>query len=506
MIAYQSGRPELAIPLIQKAIRVAPRAPYFLNLGAALKLMGRIDEAIEAFSGAAAMDPNFAQAHNNLGSALKDRGEMEGAIACFNRALSIRPDYVSADSNRVYDLLYHPDYNAADILRETRLWNDRHAAGLKPKGADIPSPAPTRNSRLRVGYVSPHFHHHVVSLFTMPLLSHHDREEVEVYCYSYGRKSDAVTDRLKSHADHWRDIASMNDAQAADLIRRDNIDILIDLTLHMAGNRLLIFAHKPAPIQITWLGYPGTTGLATMDYRLTDPHLDPPGQNGDPYAEKSVCLPDTFWCIDLSALDGHGPPDPGPLPAKTNGHVTFGCLNNFCKINDGVLAIWSGALRATPRSRLRVMAPRGEARRRLLATLASHGVEAQRVDFVDQQAREPYFLEYRKIDICLDTLPYNGHTTSLDSYWMGVPVVSRVGRTVVGRAGWSQLSNLGLTELAAFDDARFTSIATELAGDLPRLSHLRSTLRERMASSPLTDAARFARGMEAIYRRLSPAS
>jgi predicted O-linked N-acetylglucosamine transferase (SPINDLY family) len=267
-----------------------------------------------------------------------------------------------------------------------------------------------------------------------------------------------------------------------------------------------LFARKPAPVQIAYLAYPGTTGMTAMDYRLTDPYLDPPGTHDELYSERSIRLPDTFWCFDPAALELNLPaadlPEPGDLPAQRNGHVTFGCLNSFCKINAGVLHLWTRVLRAVPISRLLLLAPVGSARRWALDELTRAGLNPDRVEFVAQQPRRNYLDEYRRIDIGLDTLPYNGHTTSLDSFWMGVPVVTRIGPTVMGRAGLSLLSNLHLTELAGRDDDQFVQIAIDLAHDLPRLTELRRNLRLRMMASPLTDAKRFARNIESAYRQV----
>src|SRR5262249_31125231 len=279
----------------------------------------------------------------------------------------------------------------------------------------------------------------------------------------------------------WRSTVQLSDQQMAELIRSDGIDVSIDLELHAAHNRLLVFARKPAPVQVSWLGYPGTTGLPTIDYRLTDPYLDPPGLFDAFYSEESLRLPETFWCYNP-------PPDAVPvsaLPALESGAITFGCLNNFCKVNDGCLSLWAEVLRAVPRSRLLLLAPPGQARDPVLSALGRGGIAAARVEFVDPRPRPEYLKLYHRIDLGLDPLPYNGHTTSLDAFWMGVPTLTLVGRTVVGRAGWSQLCNLGLKELAAETPGQFVALAARVAADLPRLQELRATLRQRMQQSPL---------------------
>jgi predicted O-linked N-acetylglucosamine transferase (SPINDLY family) len=266
----------------------------------------------------------------------------------------------------------------------------------------------------------------------------------------------------------------------------------------MGHNRLLVFARQPAPVQATFAGYPGTTGLSTIAYRLTDPHLDPPGMHDDCSSEESIRLADSFWCYDPAEQA----PAVNALPADERGFVTFGCLNNFCKINRPVLTLWVRVLKAVDRSRLTVLSGEGGHREETLNVLAHEGIAPERVTFLPMQSQADYLRSYHGIDIGLDTVPYNGHTTSLDSLWMGVPVVTLVGSTVVGRAGLSQLTNLGLPELVARTPEEHVSIAVSLAQDWPRLSRLRATLRARMEASPLMDASRFARSIEAAYREM----
>jgi protein O-GlcNAc transferase len=256
---------------------------------------------------------------------------------------------------------------------------------------------------------------------------------------------------------------------------------------------MLLFARKPAPVQVTWLAYPGTTGLDAIDYRLTDRYLDPIGKNDDWYAEKSIRLADTFWCYNPLT----DKPGVNELPASKNGHITFGCLNNFCKVNDGVLDLWAKVLDAVPGSRMILLSPAGAHRARVLHKLGD------RVDFIPFQRREDYLATYCHIDLGVDTFPYNGHTTSLDSLWMGVPVVTLCGNSAVSRAGLSQMTNLGLTEkFVAHTPEEYVKLAAKWANDLPGLSEMRKSLRSRMEQSPLMDGARFARNMESAYRHI----
>ena len=492
----ETGRVVEAITAYRRAIALRPDyAEAMNNLGSALNQVGEVDEAIATLRRTLELRPDLSQAHNNLGNALKELGDLDGALACWSRVAELRPDDAEADSNRVYTLLYHPAADAGAHLRAAVAWGQRHAESLTARSVPHVHVSGT-DRRLRIGYVAPDFRDHCQSFFTLPLLSNHDRARFEVTCYSDVASPDGVTARIRSLADRWRETVGMSDAALAEQVRAEGIDVLVDLTVHMSRHRLLTFARRPAPVQVTWLGYPGTTGLTAIDHRLSDPYLDPPGGDRDAlYAERTVRLPDTFWCYD-PLCDG---PDVGELPAARNGFVTFGCLNNFCKVTDDTLRLWARVMGGVAGSRLLLMAPAGTARQRVLDQLRDGGIDQGRVAFVARQRRRPYLQTYQRIDIGLDTMPYNGHTTSLDSCWMGVPVVTWVGEAAVGRAGWSQLSNLGLRQLAGADADGFVAIAQGLARDLDGLSSLRATLRQRLASSPLCDGPRFARGVEAAY-------
>ncbi|HMD54065.1 MAG TPA: tetratricopeptide repeat protein [Phycisphaerae bacterium] len=490
------GRSEEAAAAYRDAITLKPDyAEAFNNLGVALTGLGRLDAGIAAYHAALEIKKDYPEAYNNLGSALKDQGRIDEAIDAYRTCSQIRPDLAQVHSNYVYNLLFHPDYDDQKTHIELEEWNRRHAVPLKnfiQPFANRPDP----ERRLRIGYVSPDFRRHVIGWNLLPLLQQHDRKMFEIFCYSNVAKPDEFTQRFHGLSDGWRDITTIDDQRAAQMIRQDGIDILVDLAMHMAGNRLLVFARKPAPIQVTFMGYPGTTGLETMDYRLTDQYLDPPEPQEAFYTEQSIRLPDTFWCYSSQNEESK----PNDLPAIKNGFVTFGCLNNFCKVNDGVLKLWARVLSAIPHSRLMVLAPKGQVRRQSLSKLGRDGIASERIEFMDFQPRLEYLNTYHRIDIGLDTQPYNGHTTSLDSLWMGVPVVTLIGKTEVGRAGWSQLCNVGLQELAARTPEEYVNIAAKLAGDLPRLKELRAALRPRMQTSPLMDAKRFARNVEAAYR------
>ncbi|RKP44116.1 tetratricopeptide repeat protein [Trinickia fusca] len=472
------------------------------NAGNLARTLGRMDEAEAhyraALDGDASSATHRSATYNNLGNVLKDTGELDEAVQCYRDALQCDPGNIVSHSNLAYALTFQTE-DAGAILAECRRLAERHEA---PFAGSARVYANTRepDRRLRIGYVSADFRDHCQSLFTVPLLSHHDRTRHEIVCYSSVARPDGLTQRIQGYADLWRDVREFDDDALAQAIRDDAIDVLVDLTMHMADGRPLLYARRPAPVQVAWLAYPGTTGSQAIGYRLTDPWLDPLGQADVDacYSERSIRLPDAFWCYDPLA-DVHAV---GAPPAVRNGYLTFGCLNNACKLTDRTLRMWAPVFARLPSARLMLMAAPGAARDRLSARLRAHGIDDARVDFVAFRPRAAYLQTYHAIDVALDTLPYNGHTTSLDALWMGVPVVTRVGPTVVGRGGLSQLANLGLTDLVAHTDDDFVRLAVELAGDLPRLAALRAGLRARMQASPLMDGARFARNIEHAYREM----
>jgi protein O-GlcNAc transferase len=495
--AQSAGRFEEALAAYRAVLSVRPQdEKMHYNIGLIQQAQGKMTDAEAAYRRAIAIRPNYAEAQNNLGNVLQSIGELDESVICYQKSCDLRPTHANARGNLALLQHYRWGLKPADILRDLIRWDAIHAAPLREK---IPPHGNDRNPnrRLRIGYVSGDFTGHVVGRNLLPLFRRHDRAQFEIYCYANLAATDVYTPQFQSHADVWRDILALTDAQAAELIRSDEIDILVDMAGHTKWNRLLIFAPKPAPVQITFGGYPGGTGLLTMDYHLTDPFLDPAGQTESHYVEKLIRLPHSFWCYDPPSMGSHEEPVL-PLPAIANGFVTFGCLNNFCKVTPGTLALWAKILQAVPRSRMILLCPEGDHRKNVLDRL---GVDGSRVDFFANQPHQDYLRLYHRIDLGLDTFPYNGHTTSLDSLWMGVPVISFPGETAASRAGFSQASNLGLvSDLVAPDADRFVELAAKWAGDLPKLAQLRAGLRQRMLNSPLTDAAGFARGIESAYR------
>jgi predicted O-linked N-acetylglucosamine transferase (SPINDLY family) len=311
-------------------------------------------------------------------------------------------------------------------------------------------------------------------------------------------RPDELTEEFRRHAQEWRNTAGVGDEALAEMIRRDGVDILVDLTQHLAGNRLPVFARKPAPVQVSFAGYPDGTGLEAIEYRISDRYLEAGAAEEGVGKKEQLYLIDSFWCYDPCGIEV----EVNELPAEENKGVTFGSLGNFSKVNDAVLKLWARVLGKVKRSRLVMWSPAGSHRQRTLEVLEKDGIEAHRVEFVEFRPRRDYLELYHRLDIVLDTAPYNGHTTSLDALWMGVPVVSLAGRTPVSRAGLSQLTNLGLPELVARSETEYVRIAESLASDLPHLALLRSTLRARMQASTLMDAPRFARNVETAYRSI----
>jgi protein O-GlcNAc transferase len=467
------------------------------NLGNALQAQGDLDAAVAHYRQALTMDPSLADAHHNLANALKDQGQIAAAVAACRRAMELRPEYVPSHNNLVYTSHFAPECDAAMLAAELRRWNQQHAAPLAAAVAPHANDR-TRERPLRVGYVSPDFRVHPVGRFLLPLLEAHDRRQFTIYAYASVLKPDLLTERFRALVDVWRDALGLSDAQLADTIRADQIDVLVDLTMHMAGSRLLSFARRPAPVQVSYLAYVSTTGMEAMDYRFTDPYLDPPDTAVPHYAEESVYLPETYWCY----RPGVDTPPVNDLPALRSGQVTFGSLNNFCKLSPAALETWSRLLDAVPESRLLLHAHAGSHRDRVRALLAARGIRPERLLFVGLLPAEEYFRVYHRIDVALDPFPYGGGTTTCDALWMGVPVVSLAGPLAVGRGGVSILSNVGLPDLVAHDAEQYVRLGVELVRDLPRLAGLRATLRQRMQQSPLMDASRFARHVEAAYRAM----
>ncbi len=492
------SRPEETTAACRECLRRNPRhLNAWVILGNALEGRGAIDEASAAFCEALRLDPHHAEAHLDLGNCFKDQGLVDEAISSYRDAVRERPDWAAAHSSLLLALHYHTGWNPRAILEEHRLWQQRHAEPLKRFIRPWDNkPDPERP--LRIGYVSGDFREHPVARFFVPLLEHHDGRQFAAYCYSSASQTDGFTAHLRGLAAGWRNIAGVRDDAAAELIRKDRIDILVDLSAHTAGNRLLVFAQKPAPVQATYLAYCSTTGLDAIDFRITDRYLDPPERSAECYTEKPAYIPDAYWCY----LEPKFAPAVQALPARAVGAVTFGCLNSPAKMSAIALDLWRRILQRTPGSRLLLYAHVGSHRQRIAEFFSAGGVNADRVEFVGKLPMVDYLALYGRIDVALDPFPFCGGTTSCDALWMGVPFVSLAGDTAVSRAGVSLLSNVGLPELVADCPDEYVDKAAVLAGDLSRLAEIRAKLRSRMRQSPLMDAKRFARGMESVYREM----
>lgn len=479
------------------AVKLEPGRPEGHNiLGHALSRAGRCTEAIASLETALRLQPNCAAPLNNLGRALSAQGRADEAISRYREALSITPS-PSTHSNLLYSMNFM-DLDPADIRSEHESWGRLY--GSAPRIFEsLPATRTLLGRRLRVGYVSPDFNDHAVAYFIAPILANHDRTKVEVYCYSSAKVPDGVTRRLRGFTEHWRDIARLSDDEAASMIAKDRVDLLVDLSGHTGENRLLIFARKPAPVQATWIGYPNTTGLNCVDYRLTDSVSDPPGMTDTNYTEKLVRLPDTFSCYEPCPDS----PPVGPLPAARAGSVTFGCFNNFAKVRPEMLGLWAQILTEIPGSSL-FLKSSGFTDRQTCALVARRfqalGIEPERIRFDGLCRPAMHHLQlYNFVDIALDTYPYNGATTTCEALWMGVPVVTLAGRTHVSRVGASFLAQLGLGSHVASDAIEYRETCKRLAADIPHLVALRFELRERMRNSPLCNASQFVRRLEDAY-------
>ncbi|OGI43131.1 MAG: hypothetical protein A2150_01965 [Candidatus Muproteobacteria bacterium RBG_16_64_11] len=495
-ICADAGRRREAIECYREALRIDSRAPGLWNDLAVLHAARmEIGQGLECAREARRCDPHYAPAHHALADLHRRRGELDEAIVCHQAANRLDPENPAFSNGLLSCLNYHPAWTPQAIYEEHRRWGETHGrtrAGLPP--------APNNREperRLKVGYVSADFRQHSVAFFIEPVLAQHDRTRFEIYCYAQVAAPDAVTERLKQLAAHWRSIVGLGDREAAELIRADEIDILVDLGGHTAGNRLGVFARRPAPVQATYIGYPNTTGLPAMDYRIANPLTAPP-EIDRYYTETVVRLPYPH-CIRLPT---DCPPVNAP-PSLDSGRVTFGCFNNLAKLTPPVIALWSEILCAVPGSRLLLKSqPFSDpgTRALFLDRFAAHGIGPERLVLHGADSFRDYLSSFNVIDIALDPFPYNGGTTTYHTLWMGVPVVALEGQNYVSRMGHAVLATLGLEDLAAKTPADYVAIAAGLAADPGRLQTLRASLRERMAASPLMDEKRYTAGLEKLYR------
>ena len=491
-----------AAALHRAALCIKPDLPEtHYNLGIALYGLGRLDEAVAVFRAALRIRPDFAETQANLGNAFLAQGNLEDAVAAYRQALRHRQDYAEAEMNLAFTQLYRSGVGLSDILRRARAWNQAYAARLE---RTVHQP-PSHPQRLpRIGFVSADFRCHAVGLLVVPAIEGLAQAGYHLTCYSNSALTDELTSRFVTASTVWRPVAGMSDDSLADLIRSDGIDILIDLSGYSAQNRLLVFARKPAPLQVaSWVGYPATTGMPVMDYILADRWQIPPGAE-EFYTEAVIRLPDGYITFEppADALPI------GDLPALSQGGITFGSFNVLKKITPEVVAVWSRILNRLPTSRLimKTVALSGSgARRRYSELFAAQGIAAERLRLIGGTSPSQHMAWMGQTDIALDSFPYAGGRTTLEALWMGLPVITLPGETFGSRHSLSYLSNIGLHDMAAADIDHYVELAVTLANDLPRLADLRAGMRQRMMSSPLCDSARFtgnlATALDTIWRR-----
>ncbi len=502
VLLHDMGRFEDAIARFEQALAIRPAYPdAFINLANVYREHGRLEPAVEALDRAIELRPNHPFAWNNRGACLIEQGRIEESIASYHRALELAPDYHLAYSNLLLNLHYASSSTPDDLYREHRRFDQLHGAPLTRAAAPhVVSHDPDRP--LRIGYVSADFRQHSVAFFLEPILAAHRRPEFTVFCYADLVRPDRITHRLEAMiGPGWRYVRGLLDDQLAALIRADSIDILVDCGGHTSGNRLMTFARKPAPVQVTALGYPDTTGLEAVDYRLTDAHADPPGPADHWHSEQLVRLP-VGWCY----RPPEEAPPVSPLPSLAGQPFTFGSFNSLAKLSPTLLALWAEILRRTPASRL-LIKNRGlseePTRERLRARFAAEGIPAERL-WLTGMIPDPagHLAAYHQVDLALDTFPYHGTTTTCEALWMGLPVISLLGPAHVSRVAASLLSAVGLERFLAATPEQYVDLAVAVAGQPRELAALRTGLREAVRSSPLTDAAAYTQSLEEAYRRM----
>ena len=517
---------------LRRANALAPSAKAHAHLGGILATIGEFDDAIACFRAAIALQPEFAEARNTLATLLKalsrydeaeeccraglrndarqaglkhtlatvlfEQARVEEAIATLRESLALQPANAAAHSELLRMLSYSDTQEPAQIYREHLDWAARHARALENAAPPHPNnPDPAR--RLRVGFVSPYIHKHAVTFFLESIIEHHDRAQLDVFLYADVARLDDYSERLKAYGAHWRGTLGLGHEQFAQLVRDDAIDILVDLSGHTANNRLLAFARKPAPVQVNWLGFPSTTGMRSMDYRVTDDYCDPPGMTEHLNSEQLVRLPGIY----MAWRPPDGTPAVAPLPALKNGYVTYGTFHSAFKITPTTAALWARILQRVPDSRLRVLAISGAAAEQHIRKLFSNcGVSARQLEILPRLKFDDYLAAYADVDIALDTFPYHGATTTCFSLWMGLPVVVLEGNTHASRADVSMLNNVGLPQLIAKTGEAYVDIAVKLAHELPQLAELRANLRGMMARSPNADGRACARNLERAFRKM----
>ena len=491
------GQLDSAEACFRKALKLNPvYVDAFTNLGNVQRELGRIDDAVTSHTRALDLDPEFAPAHSNLGNAFAAFGQFEQAETSYRRALELQPEFVQAHGNLLFALNYSPEHSAEDTFAAYKHFDELFA---RPHHVSWRPHSNYRDTsrRLKIGYVAPVFWRHSCRHFLEPLLAHHEHSRFEVYAYAELAHEDAMTERYRGYVDHWLPTQGMTDDLLAERIRTDEIDILVDLAGHTAGNRLLLFARKPAPVSLHWLDFGYTTGLTAIDYYLTDWPTVPVGGES--------LFSETPWRLDGPGVvyrPAEDMGDVGPLPAKSRGHITFGTLTRAVRINHRTIQVWSEILRQVPDSRLIVNSGdyrTSQMQDALAARFAAFGINRERLMI---GYHSPASDVLRQIDIGLDCFPHNSGTTLFESLYMGVPFVTLAGRPSVGRLGCSILQGLGHPEWVAQTQDEYILIAVAIAGNHPQLAATRAGLRAQMERGPLMDEAGFTRRVEAAYRQM----
>ena len=486
----EQGKLLYAVASYQQALELVPEfSEAYNNLGNALKNQGRLDDAISNYRRALKINSEYAEAHLNLGNALKEQGKLDAALDSYTRALDLKPAYAKAGSGLLLLQSYLPSGTPAHLFDMHARWDRQHAEPLKTSRRALTN-GPIRERKLRLGFVSPDFGRHPVGYFFVRCLEALGSEECETTCYSDRVRRDATTVRIAAAAGNWREVMGLTDEALCKQIRRDEIDVLFDLSGHTAGNRLLMFARKPAPVQVSWIGYVGTTGVEAIDYLFADHHHTPEATDQH-YQEKIVRLPNIRFCYD-PPIEA---PAVVPLPAEAAGHVTFGSFNNPAKVTPDVIAVWAKILGRVPRSRL-ILKYAGlddpDTSQRYRQRFADYGVAPTRIELRGRSPYDRMLAEYNRIDIALDPFPFSGAATSCEALWMGAPVVTCPFETFASRQTLGILSCIGAAETIASDLDHYVELAVDLAKDSRRLRDLRTNMRQRLLDSPLCDGPLFA--------------
>ena len=492
---------EGATASFEQAIALKPGlAEAHNNLGLGLQGLGRVEEAMARYEQAIALKPDYAEAHYNLGVFFQGLGRVEEAIACQQKAMSIKPDFSEAHSNLLMTMHYAPNCNVQKIYDEHIKWNTQHVVRLSENIKTYRNSIEP-NRKIRIGMVSGSFHRHPVGYMIINAIEMLNRESIELYCYSNNHKTDDLGLRIREACQTWRFIAGMKDEEVSALIEDDVIDILVDLSGHADKNRLLVFARKPAPVQVKWVGGQfNTTGMTAIDYFLSD-WVETPKGCDKWYTEKIIRLPDGYVCYDPP----HYAPPVNSLPALSNHFVTFGCFNNLAKVNNEVVVLWSRLLLKIKGSKLILITNQlndSKTRTNFKNLFLQEGVSPDQLDLQGSLPHSKLLKSYNNIDIALDPFPYSGGLTTCEALWMGVPVITMPGPTFAGRHSATHLTNVGLKDWIVDSQEKYLEVVEQWCNDLEALAKLRTNLRQQVKNSPLCDAPRFARNLETVFRNM----